>query len=142
MAEALVDSNVIVGARALRDQFHDRGRAIVAGMDAGTLPRGRLLDFNVPEVLNPLEKRGGADAALATLELISESRGLEVRHTTVDDYVNGATIYRETPGVELVDCIMVAYLRRVGLEYVYSFDDDFDQFDDITRLNTATNPFA
>lgn len=28
------------------------------------------------------------------------------------------------------------------IEYVYSFDDDFDAFDGITRLNTATDPFT
>ncbi len=36
---------------------------------------------------------------------------------------------------------MVAYMRRTGLEYVYSFDDDFARFDGITRLATPTDPF-
>ena len=28
------------------------------------------------------------------------------------------------------------------IECLYSFDNDFDQFDGITRLATATDPFA
>lgn len=42
----------------------------------------------------------------------------------------------------MVDCITVAYMQRLGLEYIYSFDDDFDRFEDVTRLETADNPFA
>jgi hypothetical protein len=33
-------------------------------------------------------------------------------------------------------------MRRVGIEYIYSFDDDFDRFDDVTRLTTPDNPFS
>lgn len=142
MADALVDSNVVLGARLQRDQYHERGRAIVAGMDAGELPRGRLVEHAVPEVLTPIEKRAGHDAAVETLTLLTESRGFEVSHTTTEDYTRAEAIYRRTAGVEFVDCLTVAYARRVGLEYVYSFDDDFDRFDGVTRLDAASNPFS
>jgi hypothetical protein len=32
-------------------------------------------------------------------------------------------------------------MRRTGIEYLYSFDDDFDALGWITRLDTADNPF-
>ena len=32
-------------------------------------------------------------------------------------------------------------MQREDIEYIYSFDDDFDVFDDVTRLTTAANPF-
>jgi len=32
-------------------------------------------------------------------------------------------------------------MEREGIEYLYSFDDDFDALDAVTRLNTADNPF-
>jgi len=32
-------------------------------------------------------------------------------------------------------------MRREGVDYLYSFDDDFDVIADITRLETADNPF-
>lgn len=35
-----------------------------------------------------------------------------------------------------------AYMLSEGLEYIYSFDDDFDAIEGITRLDTAVNPFA
>jgi predicted nucleic acid-binding protein len=71
MAEALVDSNVLFAFRNSDDQYHDRARAIVEGIDEGELPRG----------------------------------------------------------------IVTSYV-------FYSFDDDFDEFESITRLTTADNPFG
>jgi predicted nucleic acid-binding protein len=32
-------------------------------------------------------------------------------------------------------------MRREGIEYLYSFDDDFDAIEDLSRLETVTNPF-
>jgi hypothetical protein len=34
------------------------------------------------------------------------------------------------------------YMQREGIEYLYSFDDDFDALGGITRLETPDNPFA
>jgi predicted nucleic acid-binding protein len=28
-----------------------------------------------------------------------------------------------------------------GLRYLYAFDDDFDAAEDVSRLDTATNPY-
>jgi len=32
-------------------------------------------------------------------------------------------------------------MQRENIEYLYSLDDDFDEVDGITRLETADNPF-
>lgn len=44
-----------------------------------------------------------------------------------------------TEDVEITDTITVACMQRQEPEYIYSFDNEFDG---ITRLNTAGNPFA
>lgn len=142
MPDALLDSNVVVGARLKRDQWHDPGTAIVGAMDAGELPRGRITNYNLPEILTPIESHAGDQPARDTLEFITESRGVELQPATRDDLTRGLAIYRREAGVEVVDCIMVAHMQRVGLEYVYSFDDDFDRFEEITRLDAAENPFS
>jgi predicted nucleic acid-binding protein len=49
--------------------------------------------------------------------------------------------YEASSGPEWVDSIIAAYMQSEDIEYIYSFDDDFDVFDDVTRLTTATNPF-
>lgn len=142
MPDAVVDSNVVVGARLKRDQWHERGKAIVGAIDAGELPQGRVTGYCLPEILVPIQKRGGDAPALATLEFLTESRGFELEHTAREDFTRGLAIYRREDAIEVVDCITVAYMQRLGLEYIYSFDDDFDRFEDVTRLETADNPFA
>lgn len=141
MPEALVDSNVLLGFRSERDHWHRMAREIVTAMDAGDLPRGRVTNYALPEVLNPIQKLAGHETAVETLTFLKESGGFRVHHLAQEDFARGQVVFRRHPGVELPDAITAAYMDRTGLEYIYSFDDDFDRFDGVTRLTTATNPF-
>lgn len=141
MPEAVVDSNVLFAYRSRRDQYHDRAADIVEAMDRGDLPRGAVTNYALPEVLNPILKRAGYDHALETLEFVTESRGFRIRHLEPEDLTRGRALFQRRQGVEITDAITVAYMRRVGREYIYSFDDDFDRFDDVTRFVTPENPF-
>lgn len=141
MPEAVVDSNVLFGFRSRRDQWHERATEIVVGMDAGKLPRGQVTNYALPEVLNPLLKAAGYDRAVETLDFLDRSAGFRLRHLSQDDFARGQVLFRREAGVELTDAITVAYMRRMGLRYIYSFDDDFDQFEDVRRLDAAVNPF-
>lgn len=141
MAEAVVDSNVVYAFRMQRDQYHERARDIVVAMDRGDLPRGRVTNYALPEILNPIGKRADHERAVETLEFLAESGGFRIRHLAQDDLTRGRALFRREEGIELPDAITVAHMRRTDTGYVYSFDDDFDRFDGITRLNAATNPF-
>lgn len=136
MREAVVDSNVLFAFRSARDQYHERATAIVDEMDSGDLPRGVVTNYTLPEVLNPILKRAGHEHAVDTLAFLTESRGFRIRQLSDEDLRRGQALFREQTGVEITDAILVAYMRRVGCETIYSFDDDFDRFDDVTRLTT------
>ena len=141
MPEAVVDSNVIFAYRSRRDQYHDRATDIVEAIDSGELPTGQVTNYTLPEVLNPILKRAGSKAARATLEFLEDSRGFRIRHLAKEDFTRGRALFRRRDDVEITDAITVAYMRRTDLEYVYSFDDDFDGFDGVTRFVTPENPF-
>jgi len=142
MAEALVDSNVLFAFRSSRDQYHEEASEIVEAMDAGDLPRGQVTNYTLPEVVNPLLKAAGHDAAVETVEFLTGSRGFRIRHLAQDDFDRGRALFRRREGIEITDAILIAYMRRTDTECVYSFDDDFDRFDGVVRLQTAENPFA
>lgn len=142
MPEVVVDSNVIYAERMARDQFHEEGSKIVRAMDRGDLPRGQITNNTLSEILNPIQKRAGDERAVETLDLLTKSGGFRIRHLAQEDFDRGRALFRRTSEVELPDLITVAYMRRAGLEFIYSFDDDFDRFDDITRLTTPDNPFS
>jgi predicted nucleic acid-binding protein len=73
---------------------------------------------------------------------IEGSAGFEVVHAAKKDYTAAVELFKTYDGLSFVDATIAAYLHREGIEYLYSFDDDFDVLDDPTRLNTATEPFA
>ncbi|MCL9815112.1 type II toxin-antitoxin system VapC family toxin [Natranaeroarchaeum aerophilus] len=141
MGAALVDANVVFAFRSARDQYHDQATAIVRAMDAGELPRGIIANYTLPEILNPITKRAGHDHAVETLEFLERSGGFELRHLANEDLARGRSVFREQAGVEITDAVLAAYMDRTETEYIYSFDDDFDRFDHLTRLTSPENPF-
>lgn len=141
MPDVVVDSKVIFGFRSRRDQWHQPAAEIVQGIDSGNLPRAQLTTYTLPEILNPILKRAGYNRAVETLEFLTRSGGFRLRHLAQEDFTRGQALFRREENLEITDAIIAAYRRRTGLESIYSFDNDFDRFDDITRLTTAVNPF-
>jgi len=142
MAQVAVDANVIIAARLQRDQNHDRGAAILQGIDSGTLPTGYVLSDVLEEIVNYLHAKGGHRTATETLDAVIESSGFTLTQTTKSDFDTGRSLYRQYKSLSLTDAIIVAAMQREDIEYLYSFDDGFDAVSDITRLTTAENPFS
>ncbi|MFQ3476832.1 PIN domain-containing protein [Halonotius sp. F2-221B] len=145
MQVVCLDSNIVLAARNANATRHDDATAIFSGIDTGELPRGRLINYVVPEILHPLQKRISKAAASETLDRLQSSRGFEFVHVSNAVHLYGEQLFRTyaaSSGPEWVDSILAAYMQHEDIEYIYSFDDDFDVFDDVTRLTTATNPFT
>jgi predicted nucleic acid-binding protein len=141
MPEALVDADVVFAFRSARDQYHEPSTEIVEAMDRGDLPRGLVTNYTLPEILNPIAKLAGGDAAVETLDFLLESAGLRLRHLAQEDFSRGQAVFRRHDDLEITDAILVAYMRRTETDVIYSFDDDFDRFEDVTRLTVAVDPF-
>jgi len=142
VSRVVVDANVLIGFRLRRDQFFEPATSIVRGIDDGELPDAIVTDFILAEVLNIVGERAGAEHGVKTLDALLESSGFEVTNTSRGDFVTGQALYREYDRLSFVDAITVAFMRRTGTEYVYSFDDDFDGVDGIKRLDTPNSPYG
>lgn len=141
MPAAVLDTNVLVATAHRRDQFHEPARAIVSEMDLGELPTGHVTNYVLAETLNLVGERISETVALELLDRLEESAGFEVVHLPKTDFGTGQALYRQYENLTFVDAVTVAYVRRAGIDYVYSFDDDFDTVDGATRLRDAVNPF-
>jgi hypothetical protein len=142
MPPVLTDSNIIIAARFSRDQNHNRANEITAAFDHGDLPIGHIPSDALEEILNYVNERGSHEAAVATLDKLQESSGFEIVYTQKSDFDAGRSLFRQYEGLSLTDGVLAAYMQRVGIEHLYSFDDDFDTVGGITRLDTAVNPFS
>jgi predicted nucleic acid-binding protein len=141
MAAALVDTNVLVAVSHVRDQYHEPARRIVTGIDHGRLPEVRVTDYVLAETLKLVGERIDPDTAVDLLDTLTESGGFDIVHLTRTDFNAGRALFRTHAPLSLVDAVTVAYMQREGVEYLYSFDDDFDAVVDVARLATAENPF-
>lgn len=142
MAVAIVDTNVLFATSSARDEYHERARAIVRGIDHGDLPEADVTDYVVAETLNLVGKKIAPQMANEVIDRLIEGAHFEVLHTPQSDFRRGQALFRRYPDLSFVDATIAACMQRKDVEYLYSFDDDFDVLDHITRLTTADNPFS
>jgi len=144
MPVAVIDANVIIEARNRNATAHPTALEIAKSIDTGALPTARVPDPVVPEILHPLQRQFGKATAYETLDWLHESRGFDIVHVGERVRSRAERLFRHhdsDSGPEWTDCVIAAYMLNVDVEYIYSFDDDFDAIDGITRLTTAINPF-
>jgi predicted nucleic acid-binding protein len=141
MSVAVVDTGVLIGMADTDDEHHDVAMDIVRGMDHGDLPTGRVTNYIVLETLNWIHNRKRHAKAVETYERLNQSAGFEVLHAAQKDFPRAMELFETYEGLSFGDATIAAYMAREDIEYLYSFDDDFDTLDGITRLGTADNPF-
>jgi len=141
MRVALLDTNVLFAGASARDEYHDPAVEIVRGIDHGDLPKAVLTDYVVTEILNLAGAKLGPDTAKELLDRLVTGAHFDIVHAPQSDFNAAQPIFRQYPELSFVDSTIAAYMTREDIEYLYSFDDDFDAVDGIARLATADNPF-
>ncbi|WP_135824907.1 type II toxin-antitoxin system VapC family toxin [Halorussus ruber] len=142
MATAVLDSNVLIASRDGDDERCELSRTIIQKIDHGELPEVRVVSYVVVETLNLLHSRHSHRLALDTYDRLNQSAGFRIEHITESDFKKGTELFHRYSGLSFVDAVLVAYMRREGITYLYSFDSDFDALDSVTRLQTDANPFG
>jgi len=140
MPAALLDTNVLFASAGARDEYHDQSREIIREIDHGTLPTAVVTNYAVAETLNLTGEKLGPNAASGLLDRLVEGAHVEVEHTPKTDFSAAQAIFRRYDELSFVDATIAAYMDREDVDYLYSFDDDFDVLDGVTRLDTAENP--
>ncbi|PGF15238.1 VapC toxin family PIN domain ribonuclease [Natrinema sp. CBA1119] len=141
MPRAVVDTSVLFTASYRRDGAYEDALPILRGMDDQSLPEAVILDFVLAETLNGLTTYAGHDPSVDFLDRIEENDRFHIVSPAADTLPITKSLFRRHRGLSFVDACIVAYMQANDIEYLYAFDDDFDRIDDITRLETATNPY-
>lgn len=140
MTVALLDTNVFFASASARDEYHDRAREIIGGIDHGDLPEAIVTDYVLAETLNLTREKLGADPASRMLDRIIQGAHFEIVHTPQSDFNAAQPLFRRYDTLSFVDATIAAYMSREDIEYLYSFDDDFDAVSGMTRLETPDHP--
>ena len=83
----------------------------------------------------------GHDAAVDFLDRVEENTRFHVESLTTDAFATAKGLFRQHERFSFVDACLVAYMQVEGLGYLYAFDDDFDDAEDVYRLDVATDPY-
>ncbi len=143
MAVAVVDTTVLVDYENTGSgDRHGRADAIVRSIDAGELPTGRVTNYVLLETLNWIHARRRHDIAADLRRRLSDSAGFELLQTAQKDFRRAVELFEKYDGLAFGDATIAAYVEREGVEYLYSFDDDFDALDRVTRLDTPDDPLG
>ncbi|WP_353635026.1 PIN domain-containing protein [Halobacterium sp. NMX12-1] len=142
MAVAALDSNILIDYKdTSAGGRHERAENIIYAIDAGDLPTARVTNYVLLESLNWIHERQRHDIAVDLRHRLSKSAGFELVHAAQTDFHRAVELFETYDKLAFGDASIAAYLERSDIEYLYSFDDDFDVLEDITRLDTAENPF-
>ena len=142
MAVAVVDANILIDYKDTSpDTRHERAENIVYAIDRGDLPTARITNYVLLETLNWIHERQRHDIAVDLKTRLANSAGFEVVHCAQKDFHRAMELFESYESLSFDDATIVAYMQRTGIEYLYSFDDDFDGIEGISRLDTADNPF-
>lgn len=142
MAVAALDTTVLYAAADRSDEWHADALEIVGGVDDGSLPEGAVVEFVLAETLNGLVTNLSHPSAVDYLDRIEANDRVEIVRLTKDAFASGKAAFRRHSRLSLVDGLVVGHMRDRGIEYLYSFDTDFDGLEGVTRLSTPDNPFA
>jgi predicted nucleic acid-binding protein len=141
MAVAVLDSNILIDYKdTSADSRHELAEEIVYAIDSGDLPTVRVTNYVLLESLNWIHERQRHDIAVDLRNRLSKSAGFELVHAAQKDFHRAVELFEAYESVAFGDVTTVAYMEREGIEYLYSFDDDFDVIEGITRLETPDNP--
>lgn len=91
--------------------------------------------------MNGLTRDVGHETAVEILERLRVGSQFTLVREPKTVWVSALDRFRQVARLSLADALIVAGMDHHDIEYLYSFDDDFDGLDDMARLATADNPF-
>jgi hypothetical protein len=138
---ALLDTNVLFASASARDENHDVAREIVTAVDHGELPDVVVTNYVVAETLNLTREKIGPELANGMLDRLIQGTHFDIAHSPKTDFNAAQALFRQHQELSFVDATTAAFMNRKSVRFLYTFDDDFDAVDGVTRLSTADNPF-
>lgn len=141
MTRALLDATVVIAAVDDDDENHDTGLQILQAVDDGELPRGIVVSDALQESLNYVHERAGHTMAIDLVDRFVQGAHFEIPYNPQKNYGTARSLFRADGRLNFGDTMQVAFMQSADIEYIYSFDDDFDGVDGIKRLNAAVDPY-
>lgn len=120
----LLDTSYLIAYHNERDEHHQRAREI-------EIENRVINDYIYAEVLNIIYSRHGRKKATEYSKFLEKTA--EIIRVTQPIFQRSIENFREKD-LSLTDASIAATAQKLNMEIV-SFDEDFDQFEEIKRIN-------
>jgi predicted nucleic acid-binding protein len=125
------DSSALIALFNPNDDFH----ADALEWFQQTHPRLILTDYIIDEVLTLAISRGGKQFALSISKKIRDLIPAGVKKITEEDFYEAWKVFDnyQDKNWSFTDCVTYIFIKRSGIQKVFTFDTDFDQFGIVSR---------
>ena len=132
---------MLFGAVNAHDANHDVALRPVKDVDDGTLSDPVVIEGVLAETLNGIHGRVSHEAAVDFLDRLEANARFHLERSNTETVASAKAVFRARERLSFIDALIVAAARTADIEYVYSFDDDVDGIDGVTRFDTPANPY-
>ncbi|MCD6515324.1 MAG: type II toxin-antitoxin system VapC family toxin [Candidatus Odinarchaeota archaeon] len=123
-----IDTGIFTGAYNIRDRYHQRAKSILIDIIEGKYGQAYTSDYIFDEAITlTLYKTKNIELAIKFGECILGSTIIELVHTSTVDFENAWSLFKKLrKQLSFTDCISLAIIKRLKIDYIASFDSDFD----------------
>ena len=129
-----IDSGVWIAAFNKRDVNHEKAKLIINNVSEGKLSKIVISDYIYDEVLTYLRKKIGSNASNEIAQIMLESPHISIQYIDNTSFNASYHIFRLYEQLSFTDASTVVLIRNQGIQYLLSFDTDFDGIKGIIRL--------
>ncbi len=131
---AVIDTPIWIGSKSERDQYNKPSIKIINAFLEGKIKKVYLTNYILVELVNFLLKKLGYDFALDVLESIKSSDKIEIIFIDEIMDIEINNIFRKYKRLSTTDCSIIYIMQKEKINYLFSFDSNFDSVKGIIRL--------
>lgn len=129
---AAIDTSVWIGAFRKKDQWHDQAKPIIEAFAKGEISRVYITDYIVLETVNFLLRKTDIQTTVNVLKMFRHHNRIEIISVDADLFEKSCDLV-EKYEISLGDASMIAMMKNLDLNVIYSFDSGIDRLPGVIR---------
>ncbi|MBI5635984.1 type II toxin-antitoxin system VapC family toxin [Candidatus Micrarchaeota archaeon] len=130
-----LDTSFLVALNNANDELCAEANSLLSRIEGKEFGQAYCSDYVLTELPTVIGRRT-KNAVLAKRALVSiaNSTNITILFSSLDDFNKTIKFFCSQDGLSFVDCSNVVLMKEHGIEYIASFDSDFDSVKGISRL--------
>jgi len=132
---AAIDTTVWVGAFIKRDQWHDKAKPIIESFARGNIDKVYATDYIILETINFLLRKTNLQTTIKVLDMFRNHDRIEIIFIDNNLFEKSCDLVKKYE-ISLGDASMIAMMKDLNIDIIYSFDSVIDGIHGTNRKDT------